>query len=207
MESLHQLISELEKLVKSDSEASRELIATILSRFLNEEYENYKQLSSQIQDLISEMGIMAEIDGRKEPKILHMNLNEIKSILQELKVHIMVNITKIEFVRYDKDSRALYFKIFLNDGGGPAETGFSIGSAEEVYVEMYDFLENTLNPALISEQQEEISLESLDREKTIKYLNDLLELANEIETNKEKMSITEYMERKEKLAGFSIDFE
>tara|TARA_Y100000310_G_C20423519_1_gene687834 strand:+ start:545 stop:814 length:270 start_codon:yes stop_codon:yes gene_type:complete len=88
MKSISRLIKKLEQLTCKDCEKIREEIAEICSKFLNEEFGTYQKLDGEIKDLIDELGVMDEIEGRKESKILHMKVEEVKQILKRLKVVI-----------------------------------------------------------------------------------------------------------------------
>ncbi|MFH1376642.1 MAG: hypothetical protein ABIH25_03310 [Candidatus Woesearchaeota archaeon] len=88
MELISKLIEKLEDLIQNDSGKIREEIAEICSRFLNEEFEAYKKLNGETQDVIDGFSVMDEIEGRKEPKILHIEIDEIKQLLQKLKAAV-----------------------------------------------------------------------------------------------------------------------
>ena len=88
MELISKIVKKLEELTHNDAENVREEIAELCSRFLNEEFEVYKKLNGETQDIVDEFSVMDEIDGRKEPKILHIKIDEIKQILRKLKVAV-----------------------------------------------------------------------------------------------------------------------
>ena len=78
-------IINLEKLVKNDTKQNREKIAAIGSKMMNKKYDQYKKLDTAIQDVVDDLFVMDEVDGYKEPKILHLNIKEVKNSLQKLK--------------------------------------------------------------------------------------------------------------------------
>lgn len=88
METVQHIIKQLEKLVEKDNEKTRDKIAQLCARLLNEEFYDYVLLNCAIQDAIDDLSVMEEIKGRKESKILHMDLNEIKEVLQKLKAAV-----------------------------------------------------------------------------------------------------------------------
>ena len=85
MQLVKELSRKLEQLSKKDSEKTREQIAIICAKFLNEEFESYNSLNGGLRDIIDDLGVMDEIDGIKEPYILHMDMNEIKAKSSKLK--------------------------------------------------------------------------------------------------------------------------
>lgn len=88
MKTVQEVIKELEKLVKKDSKSIRSKIKQLCHRLLNDEFDSYVLLPCVIQDTIDDLFVMDEIEGRKEPKILHMHLNEVKQVLQKLKATV-----------------------------------------------------------------------------------------------------------------------
>ena len=57
-------------------------MATLGSKILNK---NYNKLKAEIADVVDDLFVMDEVDGFKEPKILHIEVTEVKRLLQKLK--------------------------------------------------------------------------------------------------------------------------
>ena len=89
MKEIKQIITNLEKLAKSDSKKTREEVARICSNFINEKFEEYEKLSTDIQDVVDDLSVMDEVNEngriRKEPKIFHMKQREIKILFEKLR--------------------------------------------------------------------------------------------------------------------------
>lgn len=79
---IKQLIEKLEELSQNDNEQTREEISKMLSDLLNN---GYDELEPQIRCWVGDLMGMDEIEGRKEPKILHMSIEKVKEILNKLK--------------------------------------------------------------------------------------------------------------------------
>jgi hypothetical protein len=116
----------------------------------------------------------------------------------------MAVIVQIEFNYYEKRRKIIDLNIRDDSGGGPTKTGFKMGTPEAMYEELYDFLENTLNKALKSENEEAIDVSKLDKDKIVKYFKALLDLIEKIEDTKLMKGMEEYLKLVPKLKGFSV---
>jgi hypothetical protein len=116
----------------------------------------------------------------------------------------MAIIVQIEFNYYDKKFKTIYLNIRDDSGGGPCKTGFIIDAPEAMYEDFYNFLENTLNKALKSEDQETLDLSKLDKDRILEYFKILLDLIKKLEENKEKLGMEEYLKLRQKLKGLSV---
>ena len=114
----------------------------------------------------------------------------------------MAKVTRIEFNYYDRRLKILHIRIYFDDGGGPCITSFGIDIPDNLYSELHDFLGNTLNPALKSENEEVIDLDNLDKSKITKYFRKLIELIKKV--NAINPGIKEYLEIEGQLNGFSV---
>ena len=85
MKTIGKILKKLKELAKKDNEKTREEIEKLCHRILNEEFYEYMVQDCAVQDVIDELSVMDEIEGRKEPKILHMPLEEVKKIFDDLK--------------------------------------------------------------------------------------------------------------------------
>ena len=85
MKTIGKILKKIKELTKKDNEKTREEIEKLCHRILNEEFYEYMVQDCAVQDVIDELSVMDEIEGRKEPKILHMPLEEVKKIFDDLK--------------------------------------------------------------------------------------------------------------------------
>ena len=85
MEFIKELIEKLEELTKEDNQQTRKEIAINCSNFLDEKFKTFNDLNPEIQNIILELDVMEETDKRKEQRILHMKIKEIKPALNKVK--------------------------------------------------------------------------------------------------------------------------
>jgi len=81
------LIENLKQLSKEDNDHSRENIADIGNNLLTEYFQEFYEYSADIACITGDIIVMDECEGRKEPKILHMPLQEIEKTLKYLIEH------------------------------------------------------------------------------------------------------------------------
>ena len=82
---INSLIEQLEDLVKKDTEKKREEIAKTGHKLLNEYFEEWMTYSPDMSCIANDLFVMHDIEGRKEPWILHMPIDNVKSILRNIK--------------------------------------------------------------------------------------------------------------------------
>jgi hypothetical protein len=75
----------LEELVACDRFETRQEIALICDRFLDEEACRFVKLKKDIQLVIEQLGVMEDVGRRKEASIMHMDMEEVKMLLGKLK--------------------------------------------------------------------------------------------------------------------------
>lgn len=112
----------------------------------------------------------------------------------------MNKLKKIEFLDYDKFSRKIRLRMYSSDGC--TTTCFQADSPEALFKEINNFFDETLNPALKSEDCEPIHLSDINKEKTLVFLRNVLDSIKGIE----RLPVKEYLEERQNLIGFSVSF-
>jgi hypothetical protein len=79
------LVCKLEELIASDNLETRKEIARICDRFLDADSSKFVRLKREIQRVIEQLGVMEDVGRRKEARVIHMDLEEIKMLLERLK--------------------------------------------------------------------------------------------------------------------------
>jgi hypothetical protein len=80
------LTKKTDALLIDDSPEARDELAEYCAELFNENFEDYKKMRPDLIQLMDEMaGMHEDIEGKFEPKILHMDLEEIQLLSAELK--------------------------------------------------------------------------------------------------------------------------
>ena len=80
------LLKRVDALLLDDSPEARDEVAEYCAELFNDHFEDYKKMKPDLIQLMDEMaGMHEDIEGKFEPKILHMDLEGIQLISTELK--------------------------------------------------------------------------------------------------------------------------